>query len=703
MRASTLAIPFLILLLTLPGASAGWFDSADVTMPTLQAGDQYRYTMTASEEVRLTETGERIGWESPVITGKSTVLIEALGVGMATDRFGVDRAVNSYRVKHAQDDRLVRDEACHQLQNSGVAVRRDVFESDPDYSWRTESSAFAPVYSGSFEKDFTPVVSFDYATCPGQHPWVGGKFSEGDTVSIWSPALVPGLATTGYAESRPGVATTFHGRNALAFAFDASRFVRDTTGTVTFVLADGLSAIARIDVDITRDHSYAKHHIVATTELVGFLPGVGPAIDPTGNAQLPTKSPLASFESFDGRHFDDSAFGFPYTFDEALASVTTDRSTGMPAFLESHPAAVMTAAIYERQMRAVGTAPAHETQQGDGGWFFIFADSGASHAVTSVRTTGISSPAGALASPTKLTQNTDVAGYDRISAPQSLPAARATSATLARLLADEGLPTEDIESLVYFVTDNGRGGAHVTLFVAEVPYMFGIEGGDEGRFITLDPLAGSVENVRTSERRTRTSLVGNDLGGSTGGVSERSALAGMPESGSGLAIAATAVTGLALLLLVVKFAILPFFTRLKRDALLDNPVRARLHERVRADPGIHLADLVDFAAIGYGATRHHLEQLVKHRYLSQLNIDGMSRYYAAGEVPPQEARRAAILRSDSTRRVYEVRANEPALSLREAGARLGMSAPSVHRIKKKLEGEGLLPAANGVVNLRAEA
>jgi DNA-binding Lrp family transcriptional regulator len=43
--------------------------------------------------------------------------------------------------------------------------------------------------------------------------------------------------------------------------------------------------------------------------------------------------------------------------------------------------------------------------------------------------------------------------------------------------------------------------------------------------------------------------------------------------------------------------------------------------------------------------------------------------------------------------VYDLYAREPTIPLREAGARLGLSAPSVHRAKKKLEKAGLLPAA----------
>jgi hypothetical protein len=238
------------------------------------------------------------------------------------------------------------------------------------------------------------------------------------------------------------------------------------------------------------------------------------------------------------------------------------------------------------------------------------------------------------------------------------------------------------------------GHTDATWTLSEVGAQFQ-QGTEEGSLVFVDAATGGATGVASTRRTVDNpglialGAAARDLPGSSG-TSAASALAG-PGVGVGLGVGAA--TGLALLVVLVKFLLIPLFTRLRRDGLLDNAVRARLYERVRVEPGIHLAELVDYAAIGEGATRHHLDQLVKHRLLVRLEEEKFVRYFAAGEVPPEVARREAILHAGSLREVYDLYCREPRLTLREAGARLGLSAPSVHRAKKRLENAGLLPAA----------
>ncbi len=126
-------------------------------------------------------------------------------------------------------------------------------------------------------------------------------------------------------------------------------------------------------------------------------------------------------------------------------------------------------------------------------------------------------------------------------------------------------------------------------------------------------------------------------------------------------------------------------------ALLENAVRARLLADVRASPGVHRAALVALAGVGQGATRHHLDRLVRAGLLMETRDHGFVRYFVAADVSPERAREEAALHAGSNRRVLDALRAEPGLTLRQIGARLGITAPSVHRSVKRLREAGLLP------------
>ena len=160
----------------------------------------------------------------------------------------------------------------------------------------------------------------------------------------------------------------------------------------------------------------------------------------------------------------------------------------------------------------------------------------------------------------------------------------------------------------------------------------------------------------------------------------------IPSPEAGLAVGAAGLV----LALAVKLVLLPLYTRLSRDRLLKHPMRARLIEIVRREPGIHFAGLACEAGFTEGATRHHVAKLVAGGHLAELRDEGFARLYVAGSVPPEAARRFSALRGATHRRVYELFAAEPRLSLREAARRLGLSAPTVFRSVRKLRAAGLL-------------
>lgn len=699
MRPAALALLFALLLFA-PTAAAGWNPLAPrIDLPAFRTGDLFRYTQTVDEVLEVKDEGSAGAWVKPS-PPKSTIVVEVEGPNEVRDRFGVLTAVETFRVQQADEAQLLRDVRCHKLPSGGQALRTDHLVDEPDYWWVQESSALQGLYTSESRKDFTPVAGFEVDTCDGDSLWDGRTLREGERIGIWSPTLAPGMPRyTRYLESSPAVATEFHGRPALVFTWAVEDLLTATYegshGTLRVTLADGLAPLARVEVDAVIEDATARRVVRAATELVGFSPGVGAPLTSGGNRQGSWHNPVGRFASYDPLAIDDAAFRFPYPFAEAMAALRSDPRLDLDSWLAAHPDAYLSTAIYERHMVvANGPMGATEPTETDGGWYLHFSDADSHRAFVTIRSTGLATPAGALTAPTKVVQSYDSGSSSTAGGATRFPEQVQTSGDMARLIALEGLDPTRLESYVHIAYPDATGKPSPLVFASEVPYMFSSPGDDEGIFLAIAAETGGLHYAKTSARsRTTGGVLGETIAPVSGDDSRGAALAALAGTGAPGIAAGAAATGLALLFVLVKFVLVPLFTRLRRDALLDHPVRARLHERVRSDPGIHLADLVECAGVGYGATRHHLEHLVKARLLAELEADGFKRYYASGSVPPADARRAAVLRHETTRRVYDLLVAEPRLSLRDAGRRLDLSAPTVHRVKKRLEKEGLLPAA----------
>ena len=634
MLRATILVLLAILLLAAPGAQAGLFDreTAIVVAPE-RAGDRLSYELLyshAKEEVAR----ERV------------LLVE--GASRAIDPYGIERATVSYRADTTRANEVEWSLRCHRLADGLDVVRVD--HMDPPTT-RTGSSTLGSTVRGAEVR----AVSADTGACAATAALAGRTLREGQALRL--DEVEPALVARGEPPlSSPAEAVRFEGRKALRVAFDVEG------ATLRYTYADGLPGFAEraYERDLPDGSRYAERMV-----LRGYAPGEGGALAAHAGAKLPPRHPDASFAPPDPLALDDAPFALPFPYADAYRALLADPASGFREWQRAHPEAVLAWATYDREMRD-GATLALSTR---GGWQLAFADAREGVMYTVVRVDGASTPLGPLASP----QPTDRVGAQErfaVTEPVALPAEVADSATLAKVAAAHGVEPTAVTALHYApddaflqITIGGKGEArHLTLDVARAAVT--------GSFVTAEP----------------TPLLPFFRGGVAS--EERVVFAAIPAPPAIVATGAAAGVGALLALLLV-----PLFTRLRRDRLLDNPVRARLYERIRTEPGIHRAELVDFAGIGEGATRHHLAQLAKHRLVVEAASEGYVRYFAAGEVPPDVARREALLRAGSHRAVYELYAREPRLSLRDAAARLGMSAPSVHRAKKKLESAGLLPAA----------
>lgn len=672
----TLAALAAALLLFAPGASAGWLSNDPVTVevPPLRVGDRILLSRAYTPPSQAPP-----GAEEPT-SADQVFLVE--GKRQVADRFGILRQTDVFLME-TEEGSSFSSLRCHRLEGGREAVRVDLVGGEASGgSWTTGDGILGLSGSQTHMVNSTPIAWFSGA-CEGPTLLGGRTFREGDRVPA---GLVLGFDPgdpDADALSGPGEATTFHGRPALRFTLDP-RILDDESdvGSIEFVLADGLPAIARLHATGRGDHA----GFTFTQTLAGIERGAGLPLAPYAGATLPDRNPSGRWHEPDARGFDDEGYGFSFRYAEAYEGLVQDPRSGFADWLKRHPGAVLAGASYARERDADSQA-----LRSEGVWTLTFRDGEREFIGIAQKLEGNPPLAG---TPPRVPLLVAASGQERVNdGPWQAwtPDALAHSHAVARAAEGAGVSMGNVVWLRYEAFAMGEHRYAQFALSTTMPTDERADGHD----VIVDGLSGGLFALyATSVRTTREGGLLAPPSGPLEGprASALSVLAG-PGVGSGLAVGGAAATGLAILLVLLKLVAVPLFTRLRRDRLLDNPVRARLYERVRAEPGIHLAGLAEYLGVGKGATRHHVDQLVRHRLLVETQDEGFTRYFCAGEVPPEAARREMVLRAGATRQVYDLLAAEPGLSLREAAARLGMSAPTVHRYKKRLEKAGLLPAA----------
>lgn len=717
---SLVALAFLILL-SAPTAQAGWFFWAQdepfaIAVPPLRAGDRLLYeaegarqgiSVSSSSSSITTITGGTQTTSSedvevtPAEPWTSTRVVEVADASFAVDKYGIERATDKFRIDTTRGEHVSAVE-CHRLQGGAAAVRRDALLGG-EYSWGSGSGmhVVGPIAASQEEqKEGTLVATFWDRPC--LHETIPGDYIEGMRLRLGD--LVPTIdAAREELLSSPARATEFHGRRALEFTFDESG-VRDGDveaapgSLIRITLADGLPGPVVWAAEGGWIWHGATANATSTETLAAFEAGSGAPVSSFDGEELPSMNPLGSPRSYDPLRLDDSALRLAFPYADAYAALLADPQAGFAAWLDANPEARLVLAGYDRGEHdsTLWTSGADRYAESDGGWSLWFSSEQETYSASVVRYAAARTPAGTvpLAHKPVLVQGSP--GGGSFPGPTAAafdvpdPAALAAAATLA------GVDVGTITSLDYSAF--AWGDLELSVRVSDAP--LDEERPTTGEMAEIDLRTGGLRETFTVVAQRDSSSFVPAAGPSTGvGLDDErttSALALLagPTPGAGLAGgAAAAATGLALLVVALKFGLVPFYSRLVRDRILDNPVRARLFDRIRREPGIRLRELIEFTGAGDGATRRHLDALVKHRFVVEVRETALVGYYAAGDVPPALARRAALLRSGSRRRVYDLYAAEPAVSLRDAGERLGLSAPTVLSHKRKLEKAGLLPAA----------
>jgi DNA-binding transcriptional ArsR family regulator len=136
---------------------------------------------------------------------------------------------------------------------------------------------------------------------------------------------------------------------------------------------------------------------------------------------------------------------------------------------------------------------------------------------------------------------------------------------------------------------------------------------------------------------------------------------------------------------------LGLFSRIETGDLLRHPVRARLHQLVESEPGLHFQELGRRAGVARGALQHHLDKLEAGGLLAARMAGGYRCYFLASAATPASAAQAGATRSEGAQLVLQA-LQAGIVGPRAIAAHTGLSVGTVGHHLKRLREAGLAPA-----------
>ena len=162
------------------------------------------------------------------------------------------------------------------------------------------------------------------------------------------------------------------------------------------------------------------------------------------------------------------------------------------------------------------------------------------------------------------------------------------------------------------------------------------------------------------------------------------------------AIAAGTATGVGTLAWLAKrfgwlTSLVPLYTRLAPNRMLDNEARARVYEHVRQHPGAHPSAIAETLDLGWGTVVYHLARLEASKLVTCRAASHRKCYFAVGSELGADARAAvAAMSHDKAKLIVSTVRESPGITQKDLAARVGMSQALASWHVKRLVGSGVL-------------
>lgn len=169
-----------------------------------------------------------------------------------------------------------------------------------------------------------------------------------------------------------------------------------------------------------------------------------------------------------------------------------------------------------------------------------------------------------------------------------------------------------------------------------------------------------------------------------------------PDLGLPLDLAVTITAGAAL----AAVPLIRLYRRLDREELLDNPLRDRIYETIREEPGATAADVADTVDTSYHGARYHLDLLAEFEMVTKHRIEGSIRYALAEEGDPESVRRAAVVSEPRRASIVRALIDDDGLSTSEIARRADIAPATASHHLDRLQETGLVTKERDGVAVR---
>lgn len=136
--------------------------------------------------------------------------------------------------------------------------------------------------------------------------------------------------------------------------------------------------------------------------------------------------------------------------------------------------------------------------------------------------------------------------------------------------------------------------------------------------------------------------------------------------------------------------LIPLYTRIRDDKLLENETRKRLVDIIEEDPGLSQQELCDAVDAGWGNTTYHLQRLEQAGFVRSKKQGHHRRFYRQGTVENQDIDALGVLKNDNAHKIARYLIQDPGAKQKDVCEALDISPSLAHKWIKRLEENELL-------------
>ncbi|MEM4729987.1 MAG: NEW3 domain-containing protein [Thermoplasmata archaeon] len=129
---------------------------------------------------------------------------------------------------------------------------------------------------------------------------------------------------------------------------------------------------------------------------------------------------------------------------------------------------------------------------------------------------------------------------------------------------------------------------------------------------------------------------------------------------------------------LLSFLLVPLYTKIKRDDVLDHFVRGQVYGYIKANPGEHYNSIRKALSLKNGTLVYHLKTLERENFIKSVMDGRFRRFYPVEMKIPEPSDELVLRMTRIQRELLDIIAKNPGISQKEIASRIGLSAPTVH-------------------------